>query len=229
MSSPVESAPAIFYLLPGLGADERVFQSLCLRGTVHLLRWLAPQTATEPLAHYAVRLAAAVPVAQECWLVGVSFGGLLALEVGKLRPQARVVLISSFASPLELPWAARLARATGLYRLLPPQVLLLLPQVVQWFFGVKRGAESTLLQQIIHDTDPHFARWAIAQLLQWPGGASSAAVRIHGTNDRLLPAGSALSEYVLPGGHFIIVSQAAEVSRILNGLAARSAAAPQLA
>ena len=148
----------VFYLIPGLGADERVFQFLRLQGEVHVLRWLTPQTADEPLPHYASRLAAAVPPEQACWVVGVSFGGVLAQEVGRLRPLARVVLISSFASPAELLWVVRLARATGLHRLLVPQLLPMLPRVAQWLFSVGNGAEYELLQRIIRDTDPGFVR-----------------------------------------------------------------------
>ena len=217
-------SPVLFYLIPGLGADERVFQFLRLHGEVHTLHWLAPQNKAEQLPHYAARLATAVPPARACWLVGVSFGGVLALEIAQLRPLARVVLISSFVGPQELPWLGRLARATGLHHLLPPQLLPLLPRVAQWFFGVKNGREYQLLRQILHDTDPNFTRWAIARLLQWPGRPRPAAIRIHGTDDRLLPAGGAFSQYQLPGGHLIIISRAAEISRILNSFAAEETA-----
>lgn len=219
----------MFYLFPGLGADERVFQFLRLRGEVRVLRWLTPQNPAEDLPHYAARLAAAVPLGQACWLVGVSFGGVLALEVAQLRPLARVVLISSLAGPSELPRLGRLARATGLYRLLPPGLLPRLPRVAKWFFGVKTGRDYALLRQILHDTDPAFTRWAIARLLQWPGRPWPAATRIHGTEDRLLPAGAAHSQHRLPGGHLIIISRAAEISRVLNELAAETAAAAPVA
>ena len=212
------AAPPVFYLIPGLGADERVFRLLRLPGTTHVLRWLPPQTPAEPLPHYAARLAGIVPPGQPCWLVGVSFGGVLALEIAQLRPLARVILISSFAHPRELPWLGRLARATGLYRLLPPQLLPRLPRLASWFFGVKTIRDRQLLGQILRDTDPCFTRWAIARLLQWPGRPTTPTVRIHGTDDRLLPHGAAHSRYRLPGGHLIIISRAAEVSRILEQL-----------
>ena len=218
------AAPPVLYLIPGLGADERVFQFLRLPGTTHVLKWLPPETPTEPLPHYAARLAEAVPPAQPCWLIGVSFGGVLALEVARLRPLARVVLISSFAGPRELPWLGRLARATGLYRLLPPQLLPLLSGLASWFFGVKNPRDRQLLAQILRDTDPRFTRWAIARLLQWPGRPAVPAVRIHGTDDRLLSHGAAHSQYQLPGGHLIIISRAAEISRILTSLTAEQPA-----
>ena len=211
---------AVFYLIPGLGADERVFQFLRLQGTVHLLRWLDPNHAREPLPDYAARLARAVPADQDCWLVGVSFGGVLAQEVARLRPRARVVLVSSLQRRAELPWLARVAGPTGLHRLAAPALLRLLPRVAQWFFSVANGQEYRLLLRIIEDTDPQFVRWAIAQLVNWPGATAVPVARIHGRHDRLLPAGAAFSQHQLPGGHFIIVSQAAEISRVLNQLAA---------
>jgi pimeloyl-ACP methyl ester carboxylesterase len=215
------SPPPSWYFIPGLGADERVFSRLRPPGPAHVLVWLAPLSPTELLAHYAARLAQAVPTGHACWIVGVSFGGLLALEIGRLRPLARVVLISSISSASQLPPMLRLARATSLYRLVPFGLLARLPRLAQWFFGAKGGGEYRLLRQILRDTDPLFARWATAQLLAWQSADVPTAIRVHGTHDRLLPAGTAPVEYLLPGaGHFLIVSHVVQVSQILQKLAA---------
>jgi pimeloyl-ACP methyl ester carboxylesterase len=210
----------MWFLIPGLGADERVFRGLNLPGPVTVLSWLPPQSATEPLRHYAARLAEAVPTGQVCWLVGVSFGGLLALEIGRLRPLARIVLISSLANSAQLPLLLKIGRATGLYRLVPFGLLPRLPRLAQWFFGARNGREYRLLSHILLDTDLVFARWATEQLLQWDSTGVPTAVRLHGTHDRLLPAGTAYIDYPLSGaGHFMIVSHAAQISRILRDLA----------
>ncbi|MGI4864672.1 MAG: alpha/beta hydrolase [Janthinobacterium lividum] len=214
-----------WYLIPGLGADERVFRGLHLSGPSAVLHWLPPQSPTEPLRHYAARLAEAVPLGQPCWLVGVSFGGLLALEIGRLRPLARVVLISSLADARQLPPLLKLGRATGLYRLVPFGLLPRLPRLAQWFFGARNGREYQLLARILRDTDPAFARWTTRQLLHWDSTGVPAATRLHGTHDRLLPASAASIDYPVPGaGHFMIVSHAAQVSRLLGQLAAPAAA-----
>ena len=215
----------MWYLIPGLGADERVFRGLRLPGPATVLHWLPPISPTEPLRHYAARLAEAVPLSQPCWLVGVSFGGLLALEIGRLRPLARVVLISSLADASQLPPMLRLGRATGLYRLVPFGLLPRLPRVAQWFFGARNGREYRLLARILRDTDPVFARWATRQLLHWDSTGVPRAVRLHGTHDRLLPPGRSPVDYALPGaGHFMIVSHAAQLSRVLNELACLASA-----
>lgn len=210
----------MWYLIPGLGADERVFRGLRLPGPATVLHWLPPISPTEPLRHYAAHLAEAIPLSQPCWLVGVSFGGLLALEIGRLRPLARVVLISSLADASQLPPMLRLGRATGLYRLVPFGLLPRLPRVAQWFFGARNGREYRLLARILRDTDPVFARWATRQLLYWDSTGVPRAVRLHGTHDRLLPPGRSPVDYALPGaGHFMIVSHAAQLSRVLSELA----------
>jgi len=216
---PTSVAPR-FYLIPGLGADERVFRSLQLHGEVRVVQWLMPKSAAETLPHYAARLAASIGP-EPCWLVGVSFGGILALELARLRPLARVVLISSLADARQLPPLLQIARKLRLYHLLPPQLLQLMPRLAQWFFGARNGAEYGLLRQIILDTNPIFARWAIARLLQWDSTGVPPAIRIHGTRDRLLPVGRSSVDFLLAGGgHFMIVTHAAQISSILNQLAA---------
>jgi pimeloyl-ACP methyl ester carboxylesterase len=209
-----------WYLTPGLGADERVFRGLSLPGPAVVLHWLVPQSPTEPLRQYAARLAEAVPPDQPCWLVGVSFGGLLALEIGRVRPLARMVLISSLADASQLPPLLKLGRITRLYRLVPFGLLPLLPRLAQWFFGARNGPEYRLLARILRDTDPAFAKWATRQLLHWDSTGVPRAVRLYGTHDRLLPAGHSPVDYALPGaGHFMIVSHAATLSRLLRELA----------
>ena len=94
-------ASLVFYLIPGLGANGRIFERLRLLGTVHILEWLEPTNPDELLAAYAARLAAPIPPDETCWLVGVSFGGVVALEIACQRPKARVILISSLADPIE--------------------------------------------------------------------------------------------------------------------------------
>ena len=214
----------MWYLIPGLGADARVFRYLRLAAPAQVLAWLPPQSPTEPLAHYAARLAEAIPPGQACWLAGVSFGGVLALEIGRLRPLARIVLISSLPNAQRLPVSLRLARATRLYRVAPFGLLARLPRLAQWFFGANNGTQYRLLCQILRDTDPVFARWATTQLLEWQSAGVPTAIRVHGTHDRLLPAGSAPVEHWVPGaGHFLIVSHAAHLSRLLNAIAAAPA------
>lgn len=120
----------MLYLLPGLGADERVFQNLLplLKAPAQVLTWLPPESATETLAHYVARMAEAVPEDQPCLVVGVSFGGVVALEICRLRPLAQAVLVSSIPDAGSLPLLLRIVRKTRVYKLVPPLLLKQFPR-----------------------------------------------------------------------------------------------------
>ncbi len=211
------------YLIPGLGADGRVFQRLqpLLNGETELLPWLPPESDDETLPHYAARMAARIPPAATGLLVGVSFGGVVGLEINRLRPGLRTVLVSSVPDADSLPPLLRLVRATGVYRLFPPQWLKLFPRAGQWYFGVKGGAEYRLFKRILRDMEPRYTRWAIARLLHWDSTQVGRSIQILGTRDRVFPPGPTPVEYLIKGGgHFMVLSHAPEIARILNELAA---------
>ncbi|UPL48920.1 alpha/beta fold hydrolase [Hymenobacter sublimis] len=210
----------MFYLLPGLGADERVFRNLLplLHGPAQVLLWPTPEP-DETLPHYAARMAARIPLEAEGLLVGVSFGGVVGLEINRLRPRLRTVLISSIPDASCLPPLLRLIRATRVYRLFPPQWLKLFPRAGQWYFGVRNGEEYRLFKQILRDMEPVYTRWAIHRLLHWDSTHVGRSVQILGTHDRVFPPGPTPVEYLIRGGgHFMVLSHAEEISRILNRL-----------
>ena len=92
------------YLISGLGADERVFSRLEFPAgyETHFLPWIQPLTPTEPIEEYAARMARRIlhpnPV-----LLGLSFGGMMSIEIARHIPVERVVLLSSVKQKQELP------------------------------------------------------------------------------------------------------------------------------
>ena len=81
------------YLLSGLGADERVFDFLDLsQYKVNYIRWIIPLK-NELITDYASRLCTQIHSARPL-LIGVSFGGMIAIEIGKLIPTEKIILIS---------------------------------------------------------------------------------------------------------------------------------------
>ncbi|MDF7812614.1 alpha/beta fold hydrolase [Hymenobacter sp. YC55] len=212
----------MIYLIPGLGADERVFQNLrpLLQDETQILLWLTPEP-DESLPAYAARMAATIPLEQVGLLVGVSFGGVVGLEINRIRPRLRTVLVSSIPDASCMPPLLRLIRSTGVYRLFPPQWLKLFPRAGQVYFGVHNGEEYRMFKRILRDMEPTYTRWAIHRLLHWDSTNVGRSIQILGTADRVFPPGPTPVDYLIEGGgHFMVFSHAPQVSKILNKLAA---------
>lgn len=76
------------------------------------------------------------------------------------------------------------------------------------------------MKEILEDTDQDFLKWAIGRLLSDEViVAPDNLIRIHGTNDKLLPLRENNGVITIDGGgHFMIIEQADEVSKELNKL-----------
>ncbi|WP_133274412.1 alpha/beta fold hydrolase [Hymenobacter radiodurans] len=210
----------MFYLIPGLGADERVFHKLrpLLHGPSQVLEWLKP-IGDEPLPDYVRRMAAAIPEDQVCFVVGVSFGGVVAQEICRIRPRACAVLVSSIPDADRLPALLRLIRATRVYKLVPPPLLKLFPWAGRWYFGIDDNLEYKIFKAILRDMDSAYTSWAIKRLLHWDSTGVGSCVQILGSRDRVFPPSPAPVDYLIPGGtHFMVLTHAQEISQILNGL-----------
>jgi pimeloyl-ACP methyl ester carboxylesterase len=204
------------YFISGLGADSSVFQSLKLGDyeQVHV-QWLPPLEG-ESLQDYAGRLIEQIQT-DDPTLIGLSFGGIVAIEIANRIPTAKVILISSITSRCEIPWYFRLAGMLRLHKLVPTWLLKRANFITYWFFGVKTPEEKQQLAEILARTDDQFLKWAIDKIVTWQNrDMLQNLVRIHGTSDRLLLMGSAKPEYRIDrGGHLMVIDHADEVSKAL--------------
>lgn len=213
-----EHASKDIYFVSGLGADERVFRLLKFEGyrPVHI-RWLEPERG-EALADYASRLTAQIQ--SDCpVIVGLSFGGLIAVEMAKQIEVEKVILISSAKQVEEIPFYYRLFRWLPIHRVFPFKTLLwAVYWLAYWIFGTETAEERQLLKTILLDTDPHFLKWALHRVVIWNNEAIPKNLcHIHGLRDRIFPIWFARPDYVLErGGHLMILNRAARISTLLE-------------
>lgn len=207
------------YLIPGLGADRRVFNFLDLSAySCHYVSWIDPLKG-ESIENYAARLAAQIKSSNPI-IIGVSFGGMIAIEVAKQITSEKTILISSVRSVKEIHWLVRLFLKVRIHKILPSSCLKKPRGLLFYLFGVKKPVERELLADIIRDTEPGFLRWSIDKIVDWTNEiVPDHTTLIHGSNDKLFPGNH--GDIIIPGGgHFMIVSKAGEVSnqlkRILN-------------
>lgn len=83
------------YLVSGLGADERVFRYLHFSGAgVFHIQWIDPLK-NELIEPYASRLSSQIMTSDNNSVIGVSFGGRIAVELSTMRAFSKVIIISS--------------------------------------------------------------------------------------------------------------------------------------
>ncbi|MCW3463816.1 alpha/beta fold hydrolase [Chitinophaga nivalis] len=207
------------YLISGLGADERIFNNLRFPENyqVHFLPWIAPQREDEPISSYAARMAAGITVDGPVILFGVSFGGIMSLEIARHRPVEKNILVSTIKLSGEKPPYYKWARKLGLHRL--PDRLLYQHRslVVKRFLNIETEAEMQLLTEYLSKRDYTYLRWAVNAVLHWENEVLPEDVlHIHGAKDMTFPVRYVKPTHVIPdGGHFMVLNRAAAINEIL--------------
>lgn len=205
------------YIFSGLGADERVFQRLDFSGfKVTFVKWITPSK-SETIEHYAARILDQITTAKPI-LIGLSFGGIIAVEVAKLVETEKVILIASAKTRREIPYYYRIAGKMGFHKILPTKLLKRSNCFSNWFFGTTTAFEEKLLKQILIDTDPIFLSWAIDKIVRWTNQTyPQNTFHIHGTGDRILPCKFVNSNITIEGGgHLMTLNKAEELDQILR-------------
>ncbi|MBI2837836.1 MAG: alpha/beta fold hydrolase [Acidobacteria bacterium] len=204
--------------LPGMGADERLF---CFQrpdfANMEVLTWQPPHDG-ESLPQYAVRLASELTRDPPFALVGVSLGGMVALEMAPVLRPVAVILIAS--TPRPLPGYLRLL-ASGARTLPSPKRLGPLRPIASWLLGPLSAPARAVFDEMYRDASPPFIRWACSAVAQWKGPFDTPAPihRIHGSADRLIRAHSAdVDRVVAGGGHLINLTHPGEVNDFIRSV-----------
>ncbi|MDH5366068.1 MAG: alpha/beta hydrolase [Cyclobacteriaceae bacterium] len=207
------------FFLSGLGADKRAFDALKLNfnNRIKHVEWLFP-TKKETFNHYAKRIVDHYQITQSDVLVGLSFGGLMAVEIQHILNNDKVILISSASYRKELHPFFRFTSRLHLNRLIPKRKFNQPNQLIYKGFSIKTESHKQLLNSIFKDTNVDFVQWAIRQMGHWKRKKrSNAIVKIHGDKDLMIPIHNSNNDYTIKGGgHFMVVDRAEEVSNILN-------------
>ena len=214
----LENSLKDIYCFSGLGADERVFQKLKLQGyqPVHI-RWLEPEK-RESIADYAKRLTKQIKSTRPI-LVGLSFGGIIAIEIAKQLDTEKVILISSTKNKKEIPFYFKIFRWLPIQRLLPARIILWFGQLLaSWFFSLETIDERKLFRAILFDTDAKFMKWAIDRVVSWKNELIPNNIyHIHGESDRIFPYKFVEEDFsVTKGGHFMIMNRAEHISQLIQ-------------
>lgn len=206
------------YFISGLGADQRMFSKTLLPPgfEIHHLPWFQPKK-NEDFPGYAQRLAEGIDLSRPFILVGLSLGGMMAIEMNKFLAPAYTLLISSVTNREQLPLWFKLASITRLYKIVPNYFYHHRTFITAWLFGAFSNQDKDLLSEVMAAADPVFVKWAVPRILEWDNQFIPKRMQhLHGTADIILPYHE--NERTLPlhnGTHFMVYNQAEKVNQLL--------------
>lgn len=206
------------YCIPGLGADENVFQYLDLSFAKPVfINWIAPLK-NETMQAYALRLKQQFIHEESPVILGLSLGGMIATEIAKAIPSAKTIIISSAKTKNEIPFYFKTFRYIPLHKTLPDWSIRQHTPMREFFLGAKEEKTIHYVEHAAKHADGDFYRWAIDAILNWENETVPPnVVHVHGTNDKLLPYRFVKSHIAVDkGGHLMIIENADEVSALIK-------------
>ncbi|KQC33940.1 alpha/beta hydrolase [Nonlabens sp. YIK11] len=194
------------YLMPGMAASPLIFENISLpqeHFEVHLMDWLIPEP-KEPLTSYCQRLLKQVkhdnPV-----LIGVSFGGVIVQEMAKLIQVKKLIIISSVKSHHEFPRRMRLARSTGLHKLLPTSLMGNFDQLSKYGMSIA-PKKMELYKRYLNISDPQYLDWALETIIKWQQEQPmEGIIHIHGSADPVFPLKYIKNCVTVDGGSHVMI------------------------
>lgn len=206
------------YLIPGIGADGRIFKELKIENcdTV-IIDFIVPEK-NERLPEYAKRMAAKIDTTKPFSVLGVSFGGMIAVEISKFLKPEKIFLVSSAKTRNELPAHYRMAGYIPFDKLFTGNFFKKMGNLLRPVYEPESRRETAFFRQMTNDTDPRVMKRSLHCIVNWKNDkCPENVVHLHGEKDRTLPIKNIKNPVeIKDGSHEIILLRAEEISRIIN-------------
>lgn len=219
MAQENKSTKHIVYLLPGQGADHRLFNNLVLDNKFEIkhIRMHRPERKIS-MEEYAHKLSEQIDTSMTFSIVGVSLGGMLSVELNEIVKPKNVIIISSAKHRKELPLRYRFMRQFPINKIIPAGLYKAGARVAQPIVEPDRKHGKEIFVQMLKDKDAKFLKRTTNMIIHWEREASSQnIVHIHGTNDHTIPSRNVKSDFIVQkGSHMMVLTRGEEVSTLIN-------------
>jgi pimeloyl-ACP methyl ester carboxylesterase len=206
------------YLIPGLGADKRLYHyQYNLEFDFEVIEWEDPLP-SETFSAYIKRFSRHIDKDHTFDLLGVSLGGIVAVELSTFLNPRKVILISSLKSNSELPALYKISRYIKIHKVIPWGFLKRNPSLVRPFFGKMNKEQKEMFNGMLKDTSTPFIAWALDCVFNWKREAvDREIIRFHGDNDYIFPVKNIKDAIIIKGGgHYMIQAYADEINSYLK-------------
>lgn len=216
---PVAVKKKTVYFISGLAADKRLFDNVTLPANINVkhVAWLEPKKA-ETLESYCRRLATQIDTTADFSLVGISFGGMIAVEMNKFLKPEKTILISSITTSQSFSGFFKTVNNLHLHKVVPAWFYKHFYRGAYWFFDPQTEEQRQLIVALMDNASENLLTWSIDQLICWENEfIPENAVIIAGNKDRVFPHKKLHPDHLIPGGtHMMVFDKGREVSRVLD-------------
>lgn len=213
--------PPKIYFIPGMGANKDLFVNQKTAGfEMEVLEWITPYD-QESIENYSERLAESINSNEEFILAGVSFGGIIAVEIAKKLNPLKTILISSVPTYQEYPLLLKLFSCIPIYKMTPESAYsnTFVQKFILYSMGLQTYEGKKIFLDMLKNSHVQFIQWSINALMKWRNTTlPSSLVRIHGKYDRVFPISNIKDAHFIPGGHSIILEDAERVNSIIGSV-----------
>ena len=206
------------FLIAGMGADTRVYNNIDLNeNEVISVDWIEPHK-TDTLKTYAQKLIFQYNITPNSIVIGNSLGGMIAVEIAKILPLKKVILISSIKTIDEAPWYFSMFRKLPVYELIPGKAFTSMGFLIKFVFGKMSDADSWLFNDMLKNSSPTFVKWAMKAVLAWDNkDVPPNTYIITGDKDHVFDYRRIKDAITIKGGsHIMVFDKAKEINKILK-------------
>lgn len=197
--------------MPGMAASSAIFERILLpeeQFEMHLLEWVLPLD-NETLQEYAQRIALNIKH-EDAVLIGVSFGGVLVQEMGRIVNAKKVIIISSVKSNAEFPRRMKFAKTIKAYKVFPTGLAKNVALFSKFSMGGnKMNQRLKLYEKFLSMRDKKYLDWALEKIILWDRAEPDEnVIHIHGDADEVFPPKYIKNYIPIKGGtHIMIINK----------------------
>jgi pimeloyl-ACP methyl ester carboxylesterase len=208
------------FLIAGLGADTRLYNNIDLQDhDVTPVDWIEPNVG-DTLSTYAQKLIHQYFITDNSVVIGVSLGGMIAVEIAKQVRLNKVILISSIKTIKEAPWYFKAFNALPLYRLISGSLLAKLGFLIKPVFGKMSAQDAWLFNDMLKKSSPKFIKWAMGAVLKWRNETIPPNLyHIVGDKDLVFNYKNISNATIVKGGtHIMVFDKAKQINKLLKDI-----------
>jgi pimeloyl-ACP methyl ester carboxylesterase len=205
------------WVLPGMGADSRIFRNITFPWPATFLEWIVPRR-EETLDAYTERLLAPHPIEPTDLIFGYSFGGIVGQCWGKNHSCAGIILLNSLHFSNSHRRAFDRLNRIGILHWGADHWL----RNFIFFMARLNSRPNEKLESIIEmmeQFDNHYYQWVIERVLTWDHAKVETPIySLCGSEDVVFPVcQNGAKAWTLQGAnHLSFQTHAAEISKVLK-------------